>query len=121
VSQYQENSRFKIGYPKVRGANIKKNLETKSAPLKLGEPISRKISIQNWLPKSQGSQYQEKSRNKIGNSKVRGANIKKTLETKSATLKLGELLSRKNLVSKLAPLKLGEPISRKISSQNWQP
>jgi hypothetical protein len=93
----QVKSRFKIGYPKVRGANIKKNLDSKLATLKLGEPISRKLSIQNWLPQSQGSQYQEKSQtklatlklgepisrkisNKIGYPKVRGANIKKNLK-----------------------------------------
>jgi hypothetical protein len=101
-------------------------------------PISRKISIQNWLPESYGSQYQEKSRFKIGYPKVRVANIKKNLDSKLATLKLGEQISRKsrfkigypkvrganikkNLDSKLATLKLGEHLSRKISIQNWPP
>jgi hypothetical protein len=69
----------------------------------LGEQISRKISIQNWLPLSKGSQYQEKSQFKIGYPKVRGANIKKNLDLK------------------LAPLNLGEQISKKISIQNLLP
>jgi hypothetical protein len=65
------------------------------ATLKLGEQISRKISIQNWLPESKGSFYQEKSRFKIGYPKVREANIKKNLDQKLATQKLGEPISRK--------------------------
>jgi hypothetical protein len=93
-----------LAYPKVRGANIKKNLDSKLATLKLGEPISRKKSrFKIAFPKVRGAYIKEKSRFKIGYPKVRGANIKK------------------NLDSKLATLKLGEPISRKISILNWLP
>jgi hypothetical protein len=52
---------------KVRGANVKKNLDVKLATLKLGEAISRKISY-----------------SKLATLKVRGANIKKTLDVKIA-------------------------------------
>jgi hypothetical protein len=65
-------SLFKIGSPKVRGANIDKYLYSKLAPLKLGEPILNKIFI------------------KIGSPKVRGANIDNYLYSKLAPPKLGE-------------------------------
>jgi hypothetical protein len=68
-----------------------------------------------------GSQYQEKSPFKIGYPKVRGANIKKNLDSKLATFKVRGANIKKNLDSKLATLKIGEPISRKISIQNWLP
>jgi hypothetical protein len=68
-----------------------------------------------------GSQYQEKSRFKIGHPKVRGANIKKNLDSKIGYPKVRGANIKKNLDSKLATLKLGEPISRKTSIHNWLP
>jgi hypothetical protein len=63
----------------MRGANIKKNLDSKFATLKLGEPL---------LKKNLDS--------KIGYPKIRGPNIKKNLDSKFAALKLGEPISRKS-------------------------
>jgi hypothetical protein len=65
-------SRFKIGFPALRGVNIERNLNSKLAPLKLREPISR---IHRF---------------KIGFPKERGANIKKNPDLEFVPLTLGE-------------------------------
>jgi hypothetical protein len=63
-------SLFKIGSPKVRGANISKNLYSKLAPLKLGDYLFKICT-----PLTLGEPILNKDYFNIGSPKVGGANF----------------------------------------------